>query len=139
MFRITQIGIKMTNDNQSTYDAFTAEFFTKLFQDTMAGVQAQLIERVVSVEESIEKIEKQLATLILGYGEQAVFMEALVAQMAFATEEARKTFQNDVTSARKQMLEVMQGAAKGFMADEDPDLAAALADMVDSELSDTDT
>lgn len=129
----------MTNDNQSTYDAFTAEFFTKLFQDTMAGVQAQLIERVVSVEESVEKIEKQLATLILGYGEQAVFMEALVAQMAFATEEARKTFQNDVTSARKQMLEVMQGAAKGFMADEDPDLAAALADMVESELSDTDT
>jgi hypothetical protein len=119
-------------------DAITAEFFTKLFQDTLQGLNAQVLEKIVKLEEQVEGFEKQIATLVLGYGEQAVFMEALVAQLAFATDEARRTFQEDVSRARKDMLEVMQSASKGFMAEQDPDLAAAIADMAESELSDAD-
>ncbi len=130
----------MTNEsNIPDFDQETAEFFARLFQDSLSGIKAQLIDRVATMEESLEKMEKQVATLILGYGEQAVFMEALVAQIAFASDDARRTFQEDVTRARKQMLEVMNDASKGFLADDDPGVAAALGDLAERKLSDTDS
>jgi hypothetical protein len=130
----------MTNEsNIPDFDQETAEFFARLFQDSLSGIKAQLIDRVATMEESLEKMEKQVATLILGYGEQAVFMEALVAQIAFASDDARRTFQEDVTRARKQMLEVMNDASKGFLADDDPRVAAALGDLAERKLSDTDS
>jgi hypothetical protein len=130
----------MTNEsNIPDFDQETAEFFARLFQDSLSGIKAQLIDRVAIMEESLEKMEKQVATLILGYGEQAVFMEALVAQIAFASDDARRTFQEDVTRARKQMLEVMNDASKGFLADDDPGVAAALGDLAERKLSDTDS
>lgn len=128
----------MSEENIPNFDAHTAEFFTRLFQDTIQGISAQLVDRVNKLEEQIEGFEKQIATLVLGYGEQAVFMEALVAQLAFATDEARKQFQQDVSRARKDMLEVMQSASKGFMAEQDPDLASAIADLAESKLADSD-
>ena len=130
----------MTNEsNIPDFDQETAEFFARLFQDSLSGIKAQLIDRVATMEESLEKMEKQVATLILGYGEQAVFMEALVAQIAFASDDARRTFQEDVTRARKQMLEVMNDASKGFLADDDTGVAAALGDLAERKLSDTDS
>ena len=120
-------------------DSVTAEFITKLFQDTLNGFGSQLVDRVLKLEEQVEGIEKQIATLVVGYGEQAVFMEALVAQLAFSTDEAREKFQSDVSRARKDMLEVMQNASKGILADQDPLLASAVADVAESKLSDTDS
>lgn len=119
------------------FDNATAEFFVKLFQDTMQGAVAQFVDRIVKLEEAVEGFEKQIATLVLGYGEQAVFMEALVAQLAFSTDEARKKFQEDVSKARKDMLEVMHSASKGILADEDPNLAANIAAMAEEKLTDT--
>lgn len=119
------------------FDNATAEFFVKLFQDTMQGAVAQFVDRIMKLEETVEGFEKQIATLVLGYGEQAVFMEALVAQLAFATDEARKKFQEDVSKARKDMLEVMHSASKGILADEDPNLAANIAAMAEEKLTDT--
>lgn len=127
----------MTENNIPEFDAKTAEFFTKLFQDTMNGVYAQIVDRINTLEETVAGFEKQIATLVLGYGEQAVFMEALVAQLAFASDEARKQFQDDVSRARKDMLEVMNNASKGFVAEQDEGLASAIADMVEQQLSDT--
>lgn len=127
----------MSNTNIPNFDADTAEFFSKLFQDTIQGLSSQVIDRITKIEDQIEAFEKQIATLVLGYGEQAVFMEALVAQLAFSTDEARKQFQQDVSRARKDMLEVMNDASKGILANEDPGLAAAIADLAESELSDS--
>lgn len=129
----------MTDENIPDFDAQTAEFFTRLFQDTMNGVYAQIIDRINKIEENVTAFEKQIATLVLGYGEQAVFMEALVAQLAFASDEARKQFQDDVSRARKDMLEVMNNASKGFVAEQDEGLASALADVVEQQLSDADS
>jgi hypothetical protein len=130
----------MTEENKiPQLDNLTVEFITRLFQDTLKGIHAQVEERISSLEDSIESIEKQVATLVLGYGEQAIFMEALVAQLAFATDEARQAFQKDVTQARKDMLEVMNGASKGFMAEQDPNLASAIADVVENQLHSTDS
>lgn len=111
------------------------QLFTKLFHDSMSGIYAQMVDRFEKVEKSIEDLEKQVATLVLGYGEQAVFMEALVAQIAFAGDEARKQFHQDINAARRSMLEVMRDASTGFLADDNENLAATITDLVEQKLS----
>lgn len=60
--------------------------------------------RLQEVESAIEDVEKQVATLVIGYGEQAVFMEALIAQLAFSSPEAQKAFTANVSENRKKMF-----------------------------------
>lgn len=127
----------MSDDNEHL-DQHTAEFMTKFFQDIIGGLAAQIEDRLRSLETSVEAIEKQIATLIVSYGEQAVFTEALVGQMAFASDDARKSFHETLSEARKNMLEVMQNASKGLLADENPGLASAVTDLASEKLSSTD-
>lgn len=127
----------MSNDQSSSGvndDVITV--FTQLFHDSMTGVYAQVQDRLAKIEKSVEDLEKQVATLVLGYGEQAVFMEALVAQVAFAGDEARKKFHDDINEARRAMLEVMRDASTSFLADQNQNLAAALGDLAEQQLSD---
>jgi uncharacterized protein (DUF2164 family) len=128
----------MTDSNEHL-DQHTAEFLTNFFQQVITGLAAQVEDRLKVLEESVESMEKQIATLILSYGEQAVFTEALVGQMAFATDEARKAFHQSLQDSRKQMFEVMQNASKGFLADENPGVASAVTDLAAEKLSDTDS
>lgn len=122
---------------QSPIDSATAEFVTKLFQDVAQGIYTQLVEKVSILQQSVESMEKQIATLVIGYGEQAVFMEALVAQIAFSSNEARSQFYEDVKNGRKEMLEVMQNASKTILADTDSNIATAVADVANAKLSDS--
>lgn len=124
---------------QPSLDEATAEFITKLFQQVAQGIYAQLADKVATLEQSVESMEKQIATLVVGYGEQAVFMEALVAQIAFASNEARSQFYEDIKNGRKEMLEVMQNASKTILADTDPNIAAAVADVANTKLSNSDS
>lgn len=125
-------------DNNEHLDEHTAEFMTKFFQDIIHALAVQVEDRLKNLEESVESIEKQIATLVLSYGEQAVFTEALVGQLAFATDEARKSFHDTLNNSRRQMLEVLQNGSKGILADESPNVASAIADLADSKLSDSD-
>lgn len=118
-------------------DQSSVEFVVKIFQDSFAGVIAQHEQKLAELETALENAEKQIATLVLGYGEQAVFMEALVAQMAFAGDEERKAFQENLAQARKQMLEVMQDASNTIVDDDDQRIASAIADMAEQKLSDS--
>lgn len=120
-------------------ESINLEYITKFFQDLINGLAARTEDRLQYLETTLEGIEKQVATLVLGYGEQAVFMEALVAQMAFASDEARKAFYKDLADARKNMLEVMQDASKGFLADESPGVASAVENMASEKLSNSDS
>lgn len=120
-------------------DEMTVDFITNLFKTIIEGTLTNFEAKILALETTVENLEKQLATLILGYGEQAVFMEALVAQLAFASDEARSAFQKDVSEARKEMLEVMQNASKGLLADQSENFTTALADMAESKLSDSDS
>lgn len=120
-------------------DEMTVDFITNLFKTIIEGTLTNFEAKILQVEKTVESLEKQLATLILGYGEQAVFMEALVAQLAFASDEARAAFQKNVSEARKEMLEVMQNASKGLLADQSENFTTALADMAESKLSDSDS
>lgn len=125
------------NDINGNFDQATVDFLVKFFQDLMTSFVVKTEDRLVAVENSVEALEKQVATLVLAYGEQAVFMEALVAQVAFATDEARSKFHEDINAARRSMLEVMRDASTGIMADDNQNIAKPLADMVEQELSDT--
>ena len=103
----------------------------------MGSAVVRFSEKLQELENRINSIDEQIATLIIGYGEQAVFMEALVAQMAFATDQERTSFNNSLTEARKKMLEVMRDASAANLADEDPNLASAVEDLVNQKLLDS--
>ena len=87
------------------------------------------------LDKKIESLEKQIATLVVGFGEQAVFLEALLAQLSFASEEQQKAFQDNVSHARREMLKVMKDGSETLVASEDERLASALSDVVDSKSS----
>lgn len=128
----------MTDENINP-ETLSSDYLIKFFQELINGLAARTEDRLATLEQSQDLIEKQIATLVLGYGEQAVFMEALVAQMAFASDEARKTFHSDLAEARKNMLEVMQDASKGILADESPGVASAVEDLATEKLSNSDS
>lgn len=128
----------MTDDKEHL-DQHTADFMTKFFQDLIASIVSSTEDRLKSLETAIESIEKQIATLVVSFGEQAVFTEALVAQLAFASDEARKSFHDTLNQSRKQMLEVMQDASKSLLADQSPRVASAVTNLASEKLSDTDT
>jgi hypothetical protein len=65
-----------------------------------------------------------------------VFLEALLAQISFATEDQQKVFQNNVSQARREMLKVMQDGSKTLVAQQDERLASAINDVVESKSSD---
>lgn len=130
----------MSSENSiPNLDELTVDFITNLFKNIIEGTLTNFEAKILQIEKTVESLEKQLATLILGYGEQAVFMEALVAQLAFASDEARSAFQKNVAEARKEMLEVMQNASKGLLADQSENFTTALTDMAESKLSDSDS
>jgi hypothetical protein len=83
----------------------------------------------------LEQIEKQIATLVVGFGEQAVFMEALISQVAFSTDEARKAFNDTMNESRKQMLTIMKERADEFLGSTDPNLASAVEELATEKLS----
>jgi hypothetical protein len=105
-------------------------------QEIIIALSARIESRFQDVEDLIEKLEKQIATLILGFGEQAVNMEGLLAQLKFSTPEAQKAFMDTIAQSRKQMLQVMKEGAGGLLAGESPGVASALEDLASKELSD---
>lgn len=127
-------------NNMSDEQIQTAAFETasNLFKDIALGAVASVSSKVSDIEDRLEKIEKQIATLVIGYGEQAVFMEALVAQLAFATDKERAAFNTNLSEARQKMLEVMQSAST-IMADEDQAIGSAITDLATQKLSNTDS
>lgn len=121
-------------DNMFT--STTLEEMQKQVQDLLIAFAAKLETRFQEMEKSIEKIEQQIATLILGFGEQAVNMEGLLAQLRFASPESQKIFMDTIAASRKQMLEVMKEGAGDLLAGESPGLASALENLAAEKLSD---
>lgn len=119
-------------------DETTVKAVMSIVEEVMGSAVSRFSEKLQELENRINSIDEQIATLIIGYGEQAVFMEALVAQMAFATDQERTSFNNSLTEARKKMLEVMRDASAANLADEDPNLASAVEDLASQKLLDTD-
>ncbi len=109
----------------------------RLIQDVLIGINAQYQARFTEFEAKIEKLEQQIATLVLAYGETTVFVESLVAQLAFASEEEQKRFTDNLSENRKSMLEVMQSAAEGFLGSDNPVAGSTISNLVEQKLSDS--
>lgn len=119
-------------------DQPTVQAVMSVVEEVVGSALSRFSQKLEELENRIDAIDQQIATLIIGYGEQAVFMEALVAQIAFATDKERASFNESLTEARKKMLEVMRDASAANLADEDPDLASAVENLANQKLSDTD-
>lgn len=112
------------------------DFLRNQFQQLIISMSTKIDQRFKEVDEAIEKIEKQIATLIIGFGEQAVNIEGLISQIRFASPESQKVFMQTIAESRKQMLETMKEGASGLLASESPGVASAVEDLVDEKLSD---
>lgn len=106
-------------------------------EDLLIALADRFESRLQECEKLAETLEKQLAQLIVGYGEQAVFMEALIAQINFASSEAQKAFTANVSENRRKMFQVMKEGAPGILGSENEDLASAITNLADQKLSDT--
>lgn len=122
-----------TNDSHVDSDGSNLK---RYIEDIFISFSRLTDSKFDDLDKKIESLEKQIATLVVGFGEQAVFLEALLAQLSFASEEQQKAFQDNVSHARREMLKVMKDGSQTLVASEDERLASALSDVVDSKSSD---
>jgi len=112
------------------------EVLRRSFNDVIVALAAQFDTKIDQLDKTMESYEKQLAVLATGFAEQAVFIEALIAQIQFSSVDERKSFHDNVSEARKKMFEIMKEGVNGTVADDNPRLAAAIEDVVDSKSAD---
>ena len=124
----------MTEEN--TTSVFTVHQLKEYVESLFVNFSQMIDEKFDEIDKKVEAFEKQIATLVIGFGEQAVFLEALLAQLSFATEDEQKAFQANVGEARKQMLKVMKDGSENLVAGENERLASAINDVVDSKSAD---
>lgn len=113
------------------------EVLRKSFNDVVVALAAQFDTKLNQLDKTMEAYEKQLAVLATGFAEQAVFIEALIAQIQFSTVDERKSFHESVSEARKKMFDIMKEGVNGTVADDNPRLAAAIEDVVNTKSADT--
>ena len=128
----------MTDDLDSVFqDKDEVTVLREHVEQLMVALADKFESRLQDCEKLIETLEKQLAQMIVGYGEQAVFMEALIAQINFASPEAQKAFTANVSENRRRMFQAMKEGAPGILGPENEDLASAITNLADQKLSDT--
>lgn len=127
----------MSQENITYIPETELETIRKSFNEVIIALAAKFDSKLEEFDKTMESYEKQLAVLATGFAEQAVFIEALIAQIGFASPDERKSFHDNVSEARKKMFEIMKEGANGVVADDNPRLASAIEDVVDSKSSDT--
>jgi len=139
MLQIIQIGIIFNMDSQEPFDVtLIKSLLETLVEDIYKRINADIETNISQIVAKIESYEQQIATIILAYGEQAVMMEALASQVAYASKEAQEAFKNELIKKRKLMFEVMNDASTGFVAQQDSGLGKALSDLVEEKSSNPD-
>jgi len=126
----------MSQENITYIPETELEAVRKSFNEVIIALAAKFDSKLEEFDKTMESYEKQLAVLATGFAEQAVFIEALIAQVGFASPDERKLFHDNVSEARKKMFEIMKEGANGVVADDNPRLASAIEDVVDSKSSD---
>jgi hypothetical protein len=126
----------ITSDNiNDTASDSDGSVLKRYIEDIFISFSRLTDSKFAEFDKKIESLEKQIATLVVGFGEQAVFLEALLAQLSFASDEQQKAFQENVSTARREMLKVMKDGSQTLVASEDERLASAINDVVDSKSS----
>jgi len=127
----------MTDQTTSYIPETEVENLRKSFNEVIIALAAQFDSKLAEFEKTMESYEKQLAVLATGFAEQAVFIEALIGQVQFSSSDERKAFHDSVSEARKKMFEIMKEGANGVVANDNPRLASAIEDVVNSKSTDT--
>jgi len=127
----------MSQENITYIPETELEIIRKSFNEVIIALAAKFDSKLEEFDKTMESYEKQLAVLATGFAEQAVFIEALIAQISFASPDERNSFHSNVSEARKKMFEIMKEGANGIVADDNPRLASAIEDVVDSKSADT--
>jgi len=127
----------MTDNSEKLYVAAEDINYREQIDQVLIAMASKMEERLQEMESKMESLDKQMATLVVGFGEQAVFMDALIAQMAFNAPEAQKAFHDTIAESRKRMLEIMKEGSDAFLATGSPGLANAVTQLADQKLSDT--
>lgn len=123
------------SDQNNNNSSMSTEELKSYIEEVIVSLSKLTDSRFKEIDNKFESFEKQIATLVVGFGEQAVFLEALLAQISFATEDQQKVFQDNVSQARREMLKVMQDGSKTLVAQQDERLASAIDDVVISKSS----
>jgi hypothetical protein len=111
------------------------EELRKSFNQIIVALAAKFDSKLDEMDTVMQSYEKQMAVLATGFAEQAVFIEALIGQINFGSVEERRVFHDNVSEARKKMFEIMKEGANGVVANDNPRLASAIEDVVDSKSS----
>jgi hypothetical protein len=125
----------MTNEDNIVPTYTDVEVLSKAVNDIVLAMAAQFDSKLEKLDKTMEAYEQQIATLATGFAEQAVFIEALLGQLNFASDEQKKNFHDSVHEARQKMFTIMKEGADGIVANDNPRLAAAIEDVVDSKSS----
>jgi hypothetical protein len=125
----------MTNEENVVPTYTDVEVLSKAVNDIVLAMAAQFDSKLEKLDKTMEAYEQQIATLATGFAEQAVFIEALLGQLNFASDEQKKNFHDSVHDARQKMFTIMKEGADGIVANDNPRLAAAIEDVVDSKSS----
>ena len=124
------------NNSDDTASVSDGAELKRYIEDIFISFSRLTDSKFAEFDKKLESLEKQIATLVVGFGEQAVFLEALLAQLSFASDEEQKAFQQNVATARREMFKVMKDGSETLVAREDERLASAITDVVDSKSSD---
>jgi hypothetical protein len=84
------------------------ELFYSKVDGSLKSHQRFFQEELELFEKKVDAIEQQIATVTVGFAEQAVIIEALLAQLEFETEERQKAFKEKVLATRDLMLETLE-------------------------------
>ena len=76
----------MTSVENSIPEYTEIEFLRKTINDLVLAMAAQFDNKIEKLDKVMESYEQQIATLATGFAEQAVFIEALLGQLNFASE-----------------------------------------------------
>lgn len=97
--------------------------------EAILATQNWMVDQFKLIDARTDAMEKQIATLVVGLGEQAAFIEGFAAVVNTLDENTQDIFQNQVESTRKMMFEIMESTAN-VMADTDPGVSTAMGDVV---------
>lgn len=132
----------MTEEQQNQEDLFLFgditdfDLFKAHVQTLFITLTNELEKRLQQKDKDIEKIQEQFALLFAGYAEQASVIENILVTLLADDPEKEAKFRENLSVSRKQFLEMLKEGAEDVLAGEDPQLASALADVVEKKLSD---
>lgn len=133
----------MSDDNKNNQedlflfgDVTDFDLFKAQVQTIFITLSNEIEKRLKEKDEQIEKMQEQFALLFAGYAEQASVIENILVTFLSDDPEKEKRFRDNLSESRKQFLEMLKEGAEDVLAREDPNLAAAVTNVVDKKLSD---